>query len=114
MAAGGGDAGRRRRVLLICRERGGSGPDGGGGAVVPVLRALRGNDRVAFLVGPEGGWSAEEESFFDEICSVYGGGGGGGAAAPVRCVSLGPSVLRAETACMVAVAAWALTNDSRQ
>ena len=98
-------------MLLICRERGGSGPDGGG--AVPVLRALRENDRVAFLVGPEGGWSAEEEEFFDEICSGYSGGGGGGTA-PVRCVSLGPSVLRAETACMVAVAAWALTNDSRQ
>ena len=111
VAAGGEDAGRRRRVLLVCRERGGSGSTDGGGAVVPVLRALRGNDRVAFLVGPEGGWSAEEELFFDEICSGYGGGGGGDDA-PVRCVSLGPSVLRAETACMVAVAAWALANDS--
>jgi 16S rRNA U1498 N3-methylase RsmE len=110
-AVGEEDAGSRRRVLLICRERGGSGPADDGGAV-PVLQALRENVRVAFLVGPEGGWSTEEELFFDEICSGYSGGDG--AAAPVRCVSLGPSVLRAETACMVAVAAWALTNDSRQ
>ena len=95
-----------RRVLLICRERG-SGCDG----VVPVLHALRENDRVAFLVGPEGGWSAEEERSFDEICSEYDVGRDGDS--PVRCVSLGPSILRAETACMVAVSAWALTNDSR-
>jgi 16S rRNA U1498 N3-methylase RsmE len=98
--------GARRRVLLICRERG-SGSDG----VVPVLRALCENDRVAFLVGPEGGWSAEEERSFDEICSEYDNGRDGDS--PVRCVSLGTSILRAETACMVAVTAWALTKDSR-
>ena len=57
-----------RRVLLICRERSGFGLDGGGGAV-PVLRVLRKNDRVSFLVGPKGDWSVEQELFFDEICS---------------------------------------------
>jgi 16S rRNA U1498 N3-methylase RsmE len=97
----------RKRVLLICRERG-SGSDG----VVPVLRALRENDRVAFLVGPEGGWSAEEEGHFDDVCSEYDDGGENGDS-PVRCVSLGASILRAETACMVAVSAWALSKDSR-
>ena len=78
-----------------------------------MLRALHENNQVRFLVGPEEGWSAEEEVFFDEICSGYGGGGGGGTA-PVRCMSLGPLVQRAETICMVVVAAWAMTNNLRQ
>ena len=91
------------RTLLICRERRTDG-------VVPVLQALQENNRVAFLVGPEGGWSAEEELIFDEICSKYKGMGG----SPVQCVSLGSSILRAETACMMVVGAWALLNDSPQ
>jgi len=88
------------RTLLICRERASSG-------VVPVLEALQCNRRVSFLVGPEGGWSLEEEELFDQICSRYGGMED----PPVRCVSLGSSVLRAETASMMAVGAWALVND---
>lgn len=92
-----------RRTLLICRERRTDG-------VVPVLQALQENIRVAFLVGPEGGWSAREELIFDEICSKYKGMEG----SPVQCVSLGSSILRAETACMLVVSAWALLNDSSQ
>jgi 16S rRNA (uracil1498-N3)-methyltransferase len=90
-----------RRTLLICRERRTDG-------VVPVLQALQENNKVAFLVGPEGGWSAEEELIFDKICSKYKGMGG----SPVQCISLGSSILRAETACMLVVSAWALLNDS--
>lgn len=85
---------------MICVERGSE-------RVVPVLQALRENNRVAFLVGPEGGWSAVEERTFDEICSQYDGMG----ESPVRCVSLGSSILRAETACLLVVGAWALLND---
>jgi len=97
------------RTLLICRERASGGDiNDVGDRVVPVLQALHDNQRVSFLVGPEGGWSVEEEEVFDEICSKYSGGGD----SPVQCVSLGSSVLRAETACMMAVAAWALMNDS--
>lgn len=92
-----------RRTLFICRERRTDG-------VVPVLQALQENNKVAFLVGPEGGWSAEEELIFDEICSKYKGMGG----SPVQCISLGSSILRAETACMLVVSAWALLNDSSQ
>lgn len=91
-----------RRVLLICRER------GHGGEVVPVLQALHDNKRVSFLVGPEGGWSANEEELFDEICSKYAGQD----ESPVQCVSLGSSVLRAETACLMAVGAWTLMEKS--
>eukprot|EP00571_Detonula_confervacea_P002889 CAMPEP_0172330350 /NCGR_PEP_ID=MMETSP1058-20130122/61355_1 /TAXON_ID=83371 /ORGANISM="Detonula confervacea, Strain CCMP 353" /LENGTH=369 /DNA_ID=CAMNT_0013047557 /DNA_START=395 /DNA_END=1504 /DNA_ORIENTATION=- len=98
------------RVLLICRERGAGGYANGGKArVVPVLQALHDNRQVSFLVGPEGGWSAEEEIMFDEICVKYDGKD----SAPVQCVSLGSSVLRAETASMMAVGAWALVNDSQ-
>ena len=89
-----------RRVLLICRER------GNGDDAVPVLQALLRNERVSFLVGPEGGWSADEEELFDDVCSKFADQN----ASPVRCVSLGSSVLRAETACLMAVGAWALTE----
>jgi RsmE family RNA methyltransferase len=89
-----------RRVLLICRER------GNGDDAVPVLQALHRNERVSFLVGPEGGWSADEEELFDDVCSKFADQD----ASPVRCVSLRSSVLRAETACLMAVGAWALTE----
>jgi 16S rRNA (uracil1498-N3)-methyltransferase len=56
--------------------------------------ALRGvTGAVAFAVGPEGGWTAEEVDGF--------------VAAGWRSVTLGPSVLRAETAAMAAMAAAA-------
>lgn len=97
------------RTLLICRERASVADANDGRArVVPVLQALNDNQRVSLLVGPEGGWSLEEEEIFDEICSKYNGR----IDPPVRCVSLGTSVLRAETACMMAVGSWALINDS--
>ncbi len=93
-----------RRVLLICRER------GSGEHTVPVLKALHENINISYLVGPEGGWSAEEELLFDKICSKYAGQD----EMPVRCVSLGSSILRAETACLMAVGAWALTATTKR
>src|SRR5579872_6783498 len=50
----------------------------------------RKDDRVALLIGPEGGWTAEERSEFT--------------AAGWAAVSLGPSILRAETAAVAALA----------
>jgi 16S rRNA (uracil1498-N3)-methyltransferase len=46
----------------------------------------------ALYIGPEGGWSAEEMSLFG--------------ARGIRCLSLGPRVLRVETAVAAALAAW--------
>ena len=50
----------------------------------------RKDDSVALLIGPEGGWTEEERSEF--------------AAAGWAAVSLGPSILRAETAALAALA----------
>ena len=64
---------------------------------------------LAFLVGPEGGWSPEEDAMFD----AYGGSGCGSGTRDrngVVNVSLGTTVLRAETAAMMAVGAWALDD----
>jgi 16S rRNA (uracil1498-N3)-methyltransferase len=91
------------KKLLICRERGEQSTN-----VVPILDALRERDTktVVFVVGPEGGWSAEEEALFDEVCLQSDGD-----EKLIQCVSLGSSVLRAETACMMAVGAWSLVCD---
>jgi 16S rRNA (uracil1498-N3)-methyltransferase len=57
-------------------------------AVLPGTRVSA--DRVALLVGPEGGWTDEERAAF--------------AAADWTPVSLGPSILRAETAAIAGLA----------
>ena len=99
----------KNRTLLICRERGSSEDVyGGRSKVIPVLQALKDNRRVSFLIGPEGGWTSDEEAVFDEVCAKNSGMKD----APVQCVSLGSNVLRAETASMLAVGAWSLMNDS--
>lgn len=99
----------KNRTLLICRERGSSEDvDGYRPKVLPVLQALKTNRYTSFLIGPEGGWTKEEEAVFDEVCSKYIGMKN----APVQCVSLGSNVLRAETASMLAIGAWSLMNDS--
>ena len=98
------DEKKEKRVLLICRERGDYGQDDDGARIVPVLQALNDNKHVSFIIGPEGGWSQDEEDLFDKVCSEYSGMQNG----PVQCVSLGSSVLRAETASMLAVGAWSL------
>jgi 16S rRNA (uracil1498-N3)-methyltransferase len=50
----------------------------------------RADDSIAMLIGPEGGWTEEERSEFT--------------AASWAPVSLGPSILRAETAALAALA----------
>lgn len=94
-----------KRRLLICRER----MPGNG-----MLSRLGQNDgdsgtykknSVAFLVGPEGGWSEAEEQLFEQYearCPVM-----------IQSVSLGDFVLRAETAAMTCIAAWNLSQDKQ-
>lgn len=82
-------------VRLLLDEAGGAG-------VVPLLAALpapearQPADQVSLLVGPEGGWTEEERVL--------------AADAGWRSVSLGPLILRAETAAMaaasLAMGAW--------
>lgn len=72
------------RTLLFCDEAGGA----------PVLEALAGaGEAVAFLVGPEGGFSPAEREALVRNPQV----------APV---SLGPHILRVETAAVAALASW--------
>ena len=56
----------------------------------PVLEALGDAERLTILVGPEGGWTKDERDSF--------------AAAGVSSLSLGPNILRAETAAVAALA----------
>jgi 16S rRNA (uracil1498-N3)-methyltransferase len=82
------------RQLLICRERSSS--------ALPVLQHLMdptNSAPVAFLVGPEGGWSVSEEKLLNDAAAQ---------SKHVYSVSLGSNVLRAETAAMTAMAAYAL------
>lgn len=85
------------RVLLICRERTEDRPN-----VTPLLQALDKchNQSVAFLIGPEGGWSGLEEELFDEYCSKN--------PESILGISLGSNILRAETAGITAIAGYSL------
>jgi 16S rRNA (uracil1498-N3)-methyltransferase len=92
----------KEKQLLICRER--TAPSS-----VPVLKLLEHlhtNDvltRVAFVVGPEGGWSTAEEELCDQYTSRC---------TNIHCVSLGSSILRAETAAIAAASAYMLREDA--
>jgi len=93
------------RILLICRER-----REGVLHVYPALTAMKiatqRNPRVrfAFLVGPEGGWSRQEERMFDNYCAKYPDFFMG--------ISLGSNILRAETAGMLAIGSFSLFSCS--
>lgn len=63
---------------------------GGGGGVQDLLSDLRGVKRLAILIGPEGGWTAEEKNAAQS--------------AGFSAIRLGPHVLRVETAALAAVA----------
>ena len=58
--------------------------------VLPLARAIAGTGEAAILIGPEGGWTDEERGSFD--------------AAGWTRVSLGPLILRAETAAIASLA----------
>ena len=96
--------------LLICRERSDSS--------TPILKALETirtrstdeNDNKAsrhcclVLVGPEGGWSPEEEAAFDDAAAKH--------SHIIWNVSLGDNVLRTDTAAVTAMAAFSLIHDN--
>jgi 16S rRNA (uracil1498-N3)-methyltransferase len=72
----------RERALLVFSERGGA-------CITEVIARSADSSAVVALVGPEGGWSDEELTLLDERGA--------------RAVTLGPRVLRTETAAVVAV-----------
>jgi len=92
--------------ILVCRERSNT---------LPIWTALQKiytkspsdidtTPNVAFLIGPEGGWSPEENERMDALERSH----------PELFwnVSLGPTILRAETAAMTAVAAFTLHQNT--
>ena len=77
-----------RRTLVFADETGG----------IPLAQAARPGP-VAILIGPEGGFTSEERDLIRAVPGAVG-------------VSLGPRILRADTAAAVAVGVWqALAGD---
>lgn len=81
------------RSLLFCDERGGK-------PLAGVLRA-GGHEKSALLIGPEGGFTDEENAAIRALP----------AAVPV---SLGSRILRADTAAVAAIAVWMAFHDSEE
>ncbi len=73
-------------ALLFCDEAGRAAP------MRIVLESLSGRD-AAILIGPEGGFTVEERAFLRGRAGTHA-------------VSLGPRILRAETAAIAAMALW--------
>jgi 16S rRNA (uracil1498-N3)-methyltransferase len=63
-----------------------------------LLHACRGRASVDILIGPEGGFTEEERG---QVLQVPG----------IARISLGPLILRAETAALVALAGWRLAQE---
>ena len=82
------------RTLVVCDETGGG---------TPIAAALRGRrDRLALLVGPEGGFAPEEIEWIAREGFV-------------RRVGLGPRILRADTAAIAALAVLqAVAGDANE
>ncbi|TFI56852.1 16S rRNA (uracil(1498)-N(3))-methyltransferase [Sphingomonas parva] len=74
------------RVLLFADETGG----------VPFVEATQGAGKAAILIGPEGGFTQDERAAVRALSAARG-------------VSLGPRILRAETAAVAAVSVWMAT-----
>jgi 16S rRNA (uracil1498-N3)-methyltransferase len=87
------------RHLLMCDETGGGPP------IAEALTGLNAAARAApwaIVIGPEGGFAAEELAALRRIRDVMA-------------VGLGPRILRADTAALAALACWqALVGDWRQ
>ncbi len=86
------------RSLLFCDESGDdeAAPWGGSGGVAPSMAEVVSNltgRPVAILIGPEGGFSPEERLLLRGQSFVLP-------------ISLGPRILRAETAAIAAMAVW--------
>jgi 16S rRNA (uracil1498-N3)-methyltransferase len=98
---------RHATKLLFCRERRIDSL-----SILEVLSRLFKSDsvdlhdqpRIAFVVGPEGGWSPREEAMMDDLVQRFPDDASN--------VSLGSNVLRAETAAMTAIAAHAIWQDA--
>ena len=93
--------------LLICRERSNSLPIWN--ALTEVLAEDNSEEEfqrkaVILMVGPEGGWSPDEELRMDALEMTNSGF--------IRNISLGSTILRAETAALTAVAACNLHDDT--
>jgi len=95
-----------RVKILVCRER---------ANVLPVWQALdqiysssggSKNTAIAFFIGPEGGWSPEENSMMDTLERDHPG--------HLLNISLGSTILRSETACLVAMASFTLYHDAKK
>jgi 16S rRNA (uracil1498-N3)-methyltransferase len=80
--------------LFICRERSNAQ------TMPKALQNMSGRRQVAFLLGPEGGWSQEEEELMDKMEDAYPD--------DICNISLGPCVLRTETAAMAALATYSI------
>ena len=93
----------RDRHLLICRER--TVDNVSSVPVLAMLQSLAGASMppsVAFVVGPEGGWSPTEEALCDQHATFSDN---------IHCVSLGSLVLRAETCSIAAISAYMLWQE---
>jgi 16S rRNA (uracil1498-N3)-methyltransferase len=86
--------------ILICRERFDAHP------LLQVLHETktRNDKQVCLLLGPEGGWSQAEEQLMDDLQGKHPN--------IVANVSLGPRILRTETAAVAAVAVYQLLQDA--
>jgi len=96
------------RTLLICRERKDTKSKSGTlhifEAFDKIMKDRSNSLPVAFFIGPEGGWSLNEEEIFDRYCAEYPDS--------LMGVSLGTTVLRAETAGMIVVGAYNLWSSN--
>jgi 16S rRNA (uracil1498-N3)-methyltransferase len=86
------------RTLFFCDEAGDDPDEEWGGAkgrAEPLLEAARkrGAGAAALLIGPEGGFSAQERSWLRSLPYVLP-------------ATLGPRILRADTAAIVSLALW--------
>lgn len=79
---------RPARPLLLADERGGG---------IPIAAAWRAHSEAELLIGPEGGFTDEERGALVERAGAVA-------------TSLGPLILRAETAALVGLAAWRLAG----
>ncbi len=85
-------------ALIFCDEAGDEpgapwgGETGRAGPIRTVLESLHGRD-AALLIGPEGGFTLEERAWLRGRTGTFA-------------VSLGPRILRAETAAVAAMAVW--------
>lgn len=86
------------KVVIFCDEAGDDeaapwgGQAGRAGPAQTVLETLKNRD-AAILIGPEGGFTSEERSYLRSRADTFA-------------VSLGPRILRAETAAISAMTLW--------